>query len=58
MNDAIREAIATGSSSVHIGALASESGYRPMFYDGLEKVLAGDTSFDELTRVVAWGLGR
>ena len=54
VDDATRDAIATGASSVHIAQLAARNGYRPMRDDGLAKVLAGTTSFDELTRVVAW----
>jgi type II secretory ATPase GspE/PulE/Tfp pilus assembly ATPase PilB-like protein len=54
VDDALRDSIGGGGSSVAIAQLASASGYRPMFADGFAKVLAGDTSFDELTRVVAW----
>jgi type IV pilus assembly protein PilB len=58
VDDATRDAIATGASSVHIAQLAARSGYRPMRDDALAKVLAGTTSFDELTRVVAWSTAR
>jgi type IV pilus assembly protein PilB len=58
VDDAIRDAIATGASSVHVAQLAERNGYRPMRDDALAKVLAGTTSFDELTRVVAWGVPR
>ncbi len=54
VDDALRDAIGAGGSSVTIAQLASASGYRPMFHDGFAKVLAGDTSFAELVRVVAW----
>jgi len=54
VDDATRDAIAGGASSVHVAQLAARAGYRPMREDALAKVLAGSTSFDELTRVVAW----
>ena len=58
VDDATRDAIATGASSVHVAQLAARSGYRPMRDHALAKVLAGTTSFDELTRVVAWSAAR
>ena len=54
VDDALRDTIGAGGSSVAIAQLASASGYRPMFADGFAKVLAGATSFEELVRVVAW----
>ena len=54
IDDIVRDAIASGGSSVQIGKLGRESGYRPMALDGLEKVKSGVTSFEELSRVVAW----
>jgi type II secretory ATPase GspE/PulE/Tfp pilus assembly ATPase PilB-like protein len=54
VDDALRDIIAAGGSSVAIAQQAASSGYRPMFADGFAKVLAGETSFDELLRVVAW----
>jgi len=54
VDDALRDTIGAGGSSVAIAQLASASGYRPMFADGFAKVLAGATSFAELVRVVAW----
>ncbi|MEA2689140.1 MAG: type pilus assembly protein PilB, partial [Candidatus Eremiobacteraeota bacterium] len=58
IDDATRDAIATGASSVQIAQLAARNGYRAMREDALAKVLAGVTAFDELTRVVAWGGAR
>jgi type II secretory ATPase GspE/PulE/Tfp pilus assembly ATPase PilB-like protein len=55
VDDALRDAIATGASSVHVAQLAAHTGYRPLHDDALAKVLAGLTSFDELTRVAGWG---
>ena len=58
IDDATRDALATGASSVQIAQLAARGGYRPMREDALAKVLAGVTSFEELTRVVAWSGAR
>ena len=58
VDDATRDAIATGASSVHVGALAARNGYRGMREDALAKVAAGITTFDELRRVIAWGAAR
>jgi type II secretory ATPase GspE/PulE/Tfp pilus assembly ATPase PilB-like protein len=58
IDDALRDTIGAGGSSVAIASLASAAGYRPMFADGFTKVLAGETSFEELARVVAWGGAR
>jgi type IV pilus assembly protein PilB len=58
VDDPVRDAIATGASSVQIATLAARGGYRPMRDDALAKVLAGTTSFDELRRVVAWAAPR
>jgi type II secretory ATPase GspE/PulE/Tfp pilus assembly ATPase PilB-like protein len=54
VDDALRDTIGAGGSSVAIAQQASASGYRPMLHDGLAKVWAGLTSFEELIRVVAW----
>ncbi len=52
VDEATRDAIASGASSVHVAQLATRAGYRPMREDALAKVLAGTTTFDELARVV------
>jgi type IV pilus assembly protein PilB len=54
VDDAIRDAIAMGVSSVHIAALAGQNGYRPMRQDARTKVLTGLTTFEEISRVVSW----
>jgi type II secretory ATPase GspE/PulE/Tfp pilus assembly ATPase PilB-like protein len=54
IDDALREAIAEGASSAHIARLGLAGSYRPMIDAGIAKVLAGETSFEELARVVAW----
>jgi type IV pilus assembly protein PilB len=54
LDDHLRDAIGAGASSVALAKLAAATAaYRPMFVDGLAKVTAGVTSFDELVRVVA-----
>jgi type II secretory ATPase GspE/PulE/Tfp pilus assembly ATPase PilB-like protein len=58
VDDALRDTIGAGGSSVAIAHQAAAGGYRPMFHDGFAKVLTGDTSFEELTRVVAWNGAR
>jgi type II secretory ATPase GspE/PulE/Tfp pilus assembly ATPase PilB-like protein len=58
VDDPMRDAIATSTSSVHVAQLASRSGYRPMADDAVAKVLDGITTFDEITRVVAWSPAR
>lgn len=58
MDDALRDAIAGGASSVQIAALGREAGYRPMFEDGMRLVARGETTAEELRRVVALETGR
>lgn len=48
----IRHAIASGASSVTIAELGRSVGYRPMLADGTARLLAGDTSLEELERVL------
>lgn len=58
VDDATRDAIATGASSVQIAQLAARAGYRTMLHDAIAKVLGGVTTFDELRRVVSWSAFR
>lgn len=53
VDDAIRDAIAMGVSSVHVATLAAQGGYRPMRDDARAKVLSGLTTFEEIGRVVS-----
>src|SRR5262249_24018383 len=48
VDDAMRDAIANGASSVQIAALGREKGYRPMYEDGLRRVRSGETTLDEI----------
>lgn len=52
VDDAIRRCIADGDSGVALTALARRNGYEPMLVDGIRKTLAGDTTLDELRRVL------
>jgi type IV pilus assembly protein PilB len=54
VDDATRDAIANGSSSVQIAQTARDAGYRPMLQDAMAKVLAGVTTFAEVRRVLKW----
>lgn len=49
----LREAVAEGVLSTEILTnIAVENGYKPMIYDGYEKVLLGYTTFEEVNRIV------
>jgi type IV pilus assembly protein PilB len=52
INDAMRRCIADGHSSVVLVDLARENGYEPMFAHGIRRVMSGETTFDELRRVL------
>jgi len=53
IDDEAREAIAAGASIVTVAAAGKRLGYEPLIVDGMSRVAAGDTSQDELRRVVA-----
>ncbi len=52
MDDAMRALIAEGGSSVALAELAREGDYVPMIADGVRRTLCGQTSFEELRRVL------
>lgn len=52
IDDAMRRLIADGESSVALAELARKNGYVPMIADGMRRALLGQTSFDELRRVL------
>jgi type II secretory ATPase GspE/PulE/Tfp pilus assembly ATPase PilB-like protein len=54
VDDAIRDAIAAGASSIALAHLARERGHRSLFDDAAAKLAAGATSFAEVERVVGW----
>lgn len=52
IDDAMRRVIAHDHSSIAFAHAARESGYEPMLADGMRRVLAGDTTLEELRRVL------
>jgi type IV pilus assembly protein PilB len=52
IDDAMRTLIADGGSSVALRATASSCGYEPMAASGIRYALAGETSLEELRRVL------
>lgn len=53
VNDEIRRAVAEGASSLTIAQLALREGYEPMIAQGIRRVLRGETTLEELRRVLA-----
>lgn len=54
IDDAIREAVASGVSSAALAQLAATRGHRSLYIDAAEKLASGVTSFSEIERVVGW----
>ena len=52
IDDSMRRCIADGEPGVALAALARRNGYEPMLVDGIAKAIAGDTTLDELRRVL------
>ena len=52
LDEFLREKIAEGAKVKDLRDTALKSGMRPMFMDGLEKVLRGETTVEEVLRVV------
>ena len=53
-DDAVREEISSGASAVSIRAVGKQTGYEPLLTDGLAKVVDGQTTMQELRRVLTW----
>jgi len=53
IDDALRSLIAAGASSVELHEKARKAGYEPMLADGLRLALLGQTSLEELRRVLS-----
>ena len=53
LNNELRDFIASGASTVKITQSASCAGYVPMLEHGIDLVRAGQTTFDELLRVLS-----
>ena len=51
VSDAIRRLILSHAEGREIHRMAVEEGMRPMYFDGLLKVLAGTTTLEEVLRV-------
>jgi len=54
IDDEIRDAVASGASIVTIRKLAERTGYEPLAIDGSAKVSSGETSREELYRVLGF----
>jgi type II secretory ATPase GspE/PulE/Tfp pilus assembly ATPase PilB-like protein len=54
VDDAIREAIASGVPSATLARIAADRGHRSLHQDAAAKIAAGTTSFSEVERVVGW----
>lgn len=52
-NDTIRDFVLKGRSDREIMNVARQSGMKTIFEDGIDKILQGLTTFEEVTRVVA-----
>ncbi len=53
VTDRLREAIASDANEKYLEEIAVNEGMRPMFLDGLEKVLKGETTVEEVLRVTS-----
>ena len=51
MSDAIRQAVLRGTDAHRLQAIAIESGMHQMFQDGIDKVISGVTTVEEVLRV-------
>jgi general secretion pathway protein E len=52
VNDAVSNKILEGVPPTELAAVGKEFGYVPMFEAGMEHVFSGETSYEELVRVV------
>jgi type IV pilus assembly protein PilB len=53
IDEELRELVAGGASAVRVQDAARQRGYEPMIVHGVRRVVAGETSLDELRRVIA-----
>jgi type II secretory ATPase GspE/PulE/Tfp pilus assembly ATPase PilB-like protein len=51
VTDEMRDLIATEISTSKLRAMADPGGFRDMYFDGIQKALAGITSLEEVFRV-------
>jgi len=52
LTDELRDLIASGASGVRIAELATRSGYRPMIDHAIERIAKGETTINEMLRVL------
>ena len=52
MEDNIKELIVNGASSIEIRKEALKNGFKPIAVDGINKVINGITTLDELDRKI------
>ena len=50
ITDELKDIIVNGGSSMDIKSVAFENGYRPLVVDGINKVLQGITTLEEIDR--------
>lgn len=55
IDDDMRRCIADGLSSVALRELARRNGYEPMLAEGIRRTISGETTFEELRRVLVVG---
>jgi type IV pilus assembly protein PilB len=53
IDDQIRDLIGKGAAALEIHNAAKQGGFKTMHYDGMKKVLMGQTTIDEIERVTA-----
>ena len=51
LSDEFRRLVSNSASVLEITACAGDMGFKPLYYDGLKKVLRGLTTIDEINRV-------
>ena len=50
VTEEIKELIVTGASTIDVRKKALEQNYRPLVVDGINKILKGETTLEELNR--------
>lgn len=50
MNDELKEIVLKGGSSIEVRKVALEQGYKPLVVDGINKIIQGYTTLEELNR--------
>ena len=55
IDDVVREAISSDEPRLSLRAISKQRGFEPMFQHGLQRVMAGETTLQELRRVLTIG---